>query len=196
MLIPIPLDCYNHYPSHKGLGKIYLWILLKDYQDQRVILILVVVDRLTKYAHFIPVKHPYTAHTIAQLFLDHIVKLHGLPATIVSDRDTIFISKFWKQLFKLYRVALHLTTAYHPQSDGQTERVNQCLEMYLRCAVQDSPKTWKSWLSLAEIWYNSSFHPSLNCSPFKALFGYEPRLEAVATIPPETPSSVTDVVEN
>jgi len=126
--------------------------------------ILVVVDRLTKYAHFIPVKHPYTAYSNAHLFLENVVKLHGLPSTIVSDRDTIFLSKFWKELFRLYRVNLHLTTAYHPQSDGQTERVNQCFEMYLRCAVQDSPKTWKSWLSLAELWYNSSFHTSLGCS--------------------------------
>lgn len=80
--------------------------------------ILVIVDRLTKFAHFIPVKHPYTAHHIAQLFMDHIVKLHGLLNSIVTDRDTIFVSTFWKQLFKLYRVNLSLTTAYHPQSDG------------------------------------------------------------------------------
>ena len=96
---------------------------------------LVVVDRLTKYAHFIPVKHPYTAYSIVHLFLENVVKLHGLPSTIVSDRDTIFLSKFWKELFRLYRVNLHLTTAYHPQSDGQTKKVNQCVEMYLRCAV-------------------------------------------------------------
>lgn len=86
--------------------------------------ILVVVDKLTKYAHFIPVKHPYTANSIAHLFLENVVKLPGLPSTIVSNRDTTFFSKFWKELFKLCRVNLHLTTAYHPQSDGQTERVN------------------------------------------------------------------------
>ena len=103
--------------------------------------IMVVVDRLTKFAHFVAVKHPYTTSTIAQLFMDNIVKLHGLPNSIVSDRDIIFVSAFWKELFKLYRVNLQLSTAYHPQSDGQTERVNQCLELYLRCAVQDSPKT-------------------------------------------------------
>jgi len=89
--------------------------------------ILVVVDRLTKFSHFLPVKHPYTTVTIAQQFLDNIVKLHGLPRTIVTDRDTIFVSNFWKELFKLYKVNLNLTTAYHPQSDGQIERVNQCL---------------------------------------------------------------------
>ena len=122
--------------------------------------IMVVVDRLTKFAHFVAVKHPYTASTIAQLFMDNIVKLHGLPNSIVSDRDIIFVSAFWKELFKLYIVNLQLSTAYHPQSDGQTERVNQCLELYLRYAVQDSPKTWHSWLSLAQLWYNSTYHSS------------------------------------
>ena len=89
--------------------------------------ILVVVDRFTKFAHFLPVKHPYTAVIIAQLFFDNIVKLHGLPETIVSDRDTIFVSHFWKELIKKYKVNLNFTTAYHQQSDGQTEQVNQCL---------------------------------------------------------------------
>jgi transposase InsO family protein len=128
--------------------------------------ILIVVDRLSKYAHFIALKHPYTAHSIAQTFMDNIVKLHGLPNSIVTDRDTVFLSAFWKELFKLYKVNLQFSTAYHPQSDGQTERVNQYLEMYLRCVVHDSPTTWKTWLSLAELWYNSSLHTAIGCSPF------------------------------
>jgi hypothetical protein len=140
--------------------------------------IVVVVDRLTKYAHFIPAKHPYTTSNIAKLFMDNLVKLHGLPNTIVSDRDTIFVSTFWKHLFKLYKVKLLLSTAYHPQTDGQTKRVNQCLEIYLRCAVQDAPTTWKSWLSLAKLWYNSSYHSSIGCSPFKALYGVEAQIGA------------------
>ena len=109
------------------------------------------MDRLTKYAYFLPVKHPYTAAIIAKLFMDHVVKLHGLPASIVSDRDTIFVSHFWKEIFKLYKVNLQLSMAYHPQTDGQLQRVNQCLDMYLSCVVNDSPKAWKSWLSLAEL---------------------------------------------
>lgn len=84
-------------------------------------LILVVVDRFTKFAHFLPVKHPYTTISIAQLFFDNIVKLHGLPKTIVSERDIIFVSHFWKEHFKKYKVNLNFTTTYHPQSDGQTE---------------------------------------------------------------------------
>ena len=95
--------------------------------------ILVVVDRLSKYAHFIPVTHPYTAKSIAQLFLDNIYKLHGLPETIVSDRDKVFMSLFWQSLFKMLQVQLKMSTAYHPETDGQTEVVNKCLEGYLRC---------------------------------------------------------------
>jgi hypothetical protein len=151
-------------------------------KSQGYSVIMVVVDRLTKFAHFVPVKHPYTASAIAQLFLDNIVKLHGLPQSIVSDRDTIFISAFWRELFKLYKVNLLMSTAYHPQTDGQTERVNQCIEMFLRCAVQDAPATWKAWLSLAELWYNSTYHTSLGCSPFKALYGYEPNVGATPSV--------------
>ena len=154
--------------------------------------ILVVVDRFMKYAHFIPLKHPFTAAHIAKVVLDNVVKLHGLPLSIVTDRDKIFISGFWKELFKLYNINLQLSTTYHPQTDGQTERVNQCLEMFLRCAVYDSPKQWHSWLSLAELWYNSSFHTSLNCSPFKALYGYDARVGAITTIPEQASSSVSE----
>ena len=86
--------------------------------------ILVVVDSFTKYAHFLPLKHPFTTAHIARLVLDNIVKLHGLPKSIITDRDKIFVSAFWKELFKLYDIKLQLSTAYHPQTDGQTERVN------------------------------------------------------------------------
>jgi hypothetical protein len=72
-----------------------------------------------------------------------------------------------------------MSSVYHPQTDGQTERVNQCLEMYLRCAVHDSPKHWKAWLPLAELWYNSNFHTALGCSHFKALYGYDLSINVV-----------------
>ena len=94
--------------------------------------ILVVVDRLTKYAHFVPLKHPYTAQGVARALLDQVIKLHGFPLTIVTDRDRVFLGTFWKDLFKLHGTQLLMSTSYHPQTDGQTERVNQCLEMYLR----------------------------------------------------------------
>lgn len=123
--------------------------------------ILVVVDRFTKYAHFLPLKHPYTAQSVAAVFIDTIVRLHGVLAFIVSDRDKVFTSSFWKKLFTKIDTKLCYSTAYHPQTDGQSERVNQCLEQYLRCAVHDSPARWKRWLPMAEFWYNSSYHTSL-----------------------------------
>jgi hypothetical protein len=103
--------------------------------------ILVVVDRFSKYAHSPPppLKHPSSAAKVAQVFLDNVVKLHGTPRSLVSDRDKVFTSCFWKALFSSLNTKLALTTVYHPQSDGQSETVNQCLEMYLRCAISDSP---------------------------------------------------------
>lgn len=116
--------------------------------------------------------HPYTVHSVAQAFVDNIIKLHGPPIAIVSDRDRIFTSKLWKDIFKAMDVDLRYSSTYHPQSDGQTERVNQCVENYLRCMVSQDPKKWTLWLSLAEYWYNTSFHSSLKVTPFEALYGF------------------------
>lgn len=136
--------------------------------------IMVVVDRLSKYAHFIPLTHPYTATTVAQAFLDNVFKLHGMPSSIVSDRDPIFTSKFWQELFRLQGTTLSMSTAYQPQSDGQTEVVNRCLENYLRCLTSDRPLLWTKWLSLAEWWYNTTFHISTGLIPYEALYGQTP----------------------
>lgn len=157
--------------------------------------ILVVVDRFTKFAHFLPIKHPFTAHQIAHLLLDSVVKLHGLPKSIVSDRDRIFMSAIWQELFTTLGTKLLHSTSYHPQTDGQTERVNQCLEMFLRCSVHQSPKQWKQWLPLAELWYNSNFHSSIGCSPFKALYGSEPNL-GVLTNSFVKDTSVMDIIKD
>uniref|UniRef100_A0A0A8YAL3 Integrase catalytic domain-containing protein n=1 Tax=Arundo donax TaxID=35708 RepID=A0A0A8YAL3_ARUDO len=137
--------------------------------------ILVVVDKFTKYAHFLPLSHSFTAATVAHTYLHHVYKLHGLPLSIVSNRDRIFTSNFWKELFKLAGVQLSMSSAYHPQSDGQTERVNQCMETFLHCFVHACPKKWIHWLSLAEYWYNTSLHSALGKSPFEVLYGHEPR---------------------
>lgn len=104
--------------------------------------ILVVIDRYTKYAHFFTLTYPYSASQIAQVFLDNICKLHGLPSSIVSDRDPIFISTLWKELFKGLGVQLRMSSAYHPQTDGQSERLNHCLETYLRCMTGHRPSEW------------------------------------------------------
>lgn len=118
--------------------------------------VLVVVDRFTKYSHFIPLTHPYTAKIVARVFLDNVFKLHGLPASIVSDRDRIFTGLFWRELMQLLGTQLLFSSAYHPQTDGQSERVNQCMENYLKCMCFLVPKQWAKWLALAEFWYNSS----------------------------------------
>ncbi|KAJ0444029.1 putative nucleotidyltransferase, Ribonuclease H [Helianthus annuus] len=136
--------------------------------------ILVIVDRLTKYGHFIPLKHPYTAVKVAQVVMDNVFKIHGCPQTIVSDRDALFLSKFWKEFLRLQGISQALSTAYHPQTDGQTEVLNRCLETYLRCMVMTEPHTWVKWLALAQWWYNTTWHSAIQMSPYKALFGLDP----------------------
>ena len=117
--------------------------------------LLVIVDRLSKYAHFLPIAHPYTALDVAHIFMDNVFKLHGIPSNIISDRDCIFLNKFWKELFKLLRIELKMSSSYHPQMDGQTEVVNRCLETYLRCMTGEKPKDWLKWIPLVEWWYNT-----------------------------------------
>jgi hypothetical protein len=137
--------------------------------------ILVVVDKFSKYAHFLPLSHPFTAFQVALVYMNNVFKLHAMPLAMVSDRDRVFTSHIWQELIKLAGTNLKMSRAYHPQTDGQTERVNQRLETYLRCFVHACPNKWSSWLALAEYWYNTSFHSSLGKSPFQVLYGHEPR---------------------
>lgn len=143
-------------------------------QSNRFNAILVVVDKFTKYGHFLPLAHPFTTLQVAQLYMDHIYRLHGLPQVIISDRDKIFTSAVWQNLFKLSDTQLHMSSSYHPQTDGQTERLNQCLEAYLRCTVQACPRHWSKWLPLAEYWYNTTYHTALGKTPFEVLYGHAP----------------------
>jgi hypothetical protein len=137
--------------------------------------ILVVIDKFTKYGHFIPLKHPYTAMTVAQLFLNQVYRYHGMPQVVVSDRGKVFTSTLWQELFKLTETTLNMSSAYHPQTDGQSERLNQCLETYLSCMVQAIPTQWAKWLALAEYWYNTTTHSAHGKPPFEVLYGYAPR---------------------
>jgi len=136
--------------------------------------IMVVVGRLSKYVHFVPLKHPFTARSVAELFVKEIVRLHGVPNSLVSDRDPLFMSQFWQEFFKLQGTKLQMSTAYHPQSDGQTEVVNRCLETYLRCFIADQPKVWVRWLSWAEYWFNTNFHEASQATPFEIVYGRKP----------------------
>lgn len=105
----------------------------------------------------------------------HIYKLHGLPSAIVSDRDKIFTSHLWRELFRLAGVELRMSSAYHPQLDGQIERVNQCMETFLRYFANATPSKWFDWLHLEEYWYNTTWHSALKQSPFYVLYGHTPR---------------------
>jgi hypothetical protein len=136
--------------------------------------ILTVVDRLSKYAHFIPLGHPYTASSVARAFFNDIVRLHGFPESIVSDRDPVFTSNIWRELFALAGVTLKPSTAFHPQTDGQSEAVNKTIAMYLRCITGDRPRAWLEWLPWAEYCYNTAFHSALRASPFEVVYGRQP----------------------
>lgn len=125
----ISLDFITGLPKSKGFEALF-----------------VVVDRLSKYGHFIPLKHPYTAKKIAEVFTKEIVRLHGVPQSIVGDRDPLFVSLFWKEVFRLQGTVLKMSSSYHPETDGQTEVVNRCLEAYLRCFASEQPKNWLYWV--------------------------------------------------
>ena len=138
--------------------------------SQGYTVIMVVVDRLSKYAHFVPLKHPFIALMVGKAFLSHIVKLHGVPRSITSDRDKVFISAFWKTLFQMLGTSLCMSSSYHPQTDGQTEVVNRTLEQYLRCFAHDQPKNWLDWLAWAEYSYNTTVHSATRLTPFEAVW--------------------------
>ena len=136
--------------------------------------IMVVVDRLTKYAHFVALKHPFTAVIVAKAFVANVVRLHGILTSIVSDRDKVFISSFWRALFQLQGTKLCMSSSYHPQSDGQTEVVNRTLEQYLRCFAGDQPRKGLEWIPWAEFSYNTSTHSSTKMTPFEVVYGIPP----------------------
>ncbi|KAI3819778.1 hypothetical protein L1987_13628 [Smallanthus sonchifolius] len=131
----------------------------------------VIIDRLTKSAHFLPIREDYRVEKLARIYIDEIVSHHGVPLNIISDRDARFTSRFWQALQTALGTRLDLSTAYHPQTDGQTERTIQTLEDMLRACVIDFGGNWDSHLSLIEFSYNNSYHTSINMAPFEALYG-------------------------
>mgnify|MGYP003703371653 FL=1 len=131
----------------------------------------VVVDRLTKSAHFQPIKTTFTAYRLATIYVDEIVCLHGVSVSIVSDRDPKFVSRLWKSLQEAMGTELRFSTAFHPQTDGQSERIIQTLEDMLRMCALDFQGSWEDYLALVEFAYNNSFHSSIGMAPYKALYG-------------------------
>ncbi|GJZ43016.1 putative reverse transcriptase domain-containing protein, partial [Tanacetum coccineum] len=131
----------------------------------------VIMDRLTKSAHFLPMHKDYKMERLASLYLNEIVARHGVPISIISDRDSRFTSRFWQSMQETLGTRLDMSTAYHPQIDGQSERTIQTFEDMLRACILDFGGSWDVHLSLVEFSYNNSYHSSVRCAPFEALYG-------------------------
>ncbi|KAK8618078.1 hypothetical protein V6N13_115953 [Hibiscus sabdariffa] len=136
--------------------------------------IFVVVDRFSKMAHFIACNKTNDASHVANLFFREIMRLHGVPRTIISDRDVKFLSHFWRALWSKIGTKLLFSTTCHPQTNGQTEVVNRVLTMLLRTIIQKNLRTWEESLPHAEFAYNQSIHTTMKCSPFEAVYGFNP----------------------
>ena len=138
--------------------------------------ILVVVDQVTKMVHFIPTTEKTSAEELARLFRDNMWKLHSLPESIISDRGPQFVVGLIRELNEMLGIKSKLSTAFYSQTDGQTERVNQELEQYLRMFMDHRQEQWPEWLGTAEFVYNNKAHSSTRTSPFKANYGQDPRM--------------------
>ena len=136
--------------------------------------IMTVVDRFSKGGHFGTLPTHFTAHMAAHLFIDLICKLHSFPRSLISDRDPLFLSKFWRELSKLSGTKLRMSMAYHPQSDGQSEVLNRVVEQYLRSFVHAKPANWHKFLSLAEWCYSTSRHSATGLTPYEVTYGKPP----------------------
>jgi hypothetical protein len=154
--------------------------------------ILVVVDRLTKMAHFLPTTGTVDFKGTAALFRDGVFRLHGLPSDLVSDRGATFTSEFSRSLCRLTGITQNLSTAFHPQTDGQTERVNSVLEQYLRGYCNYQQDNWAELLSMAEFSYNNKVSATTGVSPFFANYHYHPRYEIRANSELPTPKALID----
>jgi len=139
--------------------------------------ILVVVDWLTKMVHFIPTAEKTMAEGLAKLFRDNVWKLHGLPKSIISDRGLQFMAGLMRELNQILGIKSKMSTVFHPQTDGQTERVNQELEQYLRMFIDHRQEQWPDWLGMAEFAYNNKAHSNTKTLLFKANYGQDPRIE-------------------
>ncbi|MBW0537820.1 hypothetical protein O181_077535 [Austropuccinia psidii MF-1] len=139
----------------------------------------VIVDRFSKITVFIPAMSSITSLDLAHLFIKNIFSKNGLPSRTFSDRGSLFVSSFWTNLCQKLNISRDLLTAYHPETDGQTERVNHILEQYLWMYVSYHQDDWNTWLPLAEFAYNNSDHSSTKQSPFFTVYGRDPHFDSV-----------------
>nr|GFA29150.1 putative reverse transcriptase domain-containing protein [Tanacetum cinerariifolium] len=169
----------SRYSVHPGADKMYYdlrdlywWPGMKrDIADSGHDAIWVVVDRLTKSAHFLPIREDYKTEKLARIYINKIVSRHGVPVSIISDSDGRFVSHLWQALQKALGTKLNMSITYHPETDGQSERTIQILEDMLRACVMDFSSSWDTHLPLVEFLYNNSYHKSIKCAPFEALYG-------------------------
>jgi len=161
--LPIPVWKWAHITMH--------FIVDMPRTNKHHDVILVIVDRLIKSAHFLAIKVTFTNEYLVDIYLKEIVRLHGIPLSIASDRDTKFVSKFWHGFQSAMGTELCLSTAFHPQTDGQSKRTVQTLEDMLRACALDYARGWDHTLPLVEFAYNKSYHSSIDMAPYEALYG-------------------------
>lgn len=169
LLQPIPA-------AHAPWKRVSTDFVVKLPQSKGYDSILVVVDKNTKLAHFVPTKETIDSNDTASLYLNNVWKYHGMPDEVISDRGSVFVSKFMRRLCELLKIQPSPTTAFHPQGDGQTERVNQVIEQFLRMCTTKRQDNWADLLPLAEFAYNNACHSATGFSPFYATYGYHPAL--------------------
>ena len=132
---------------------------------------MVVIDKISKSAHFIPIKSTFKYINIVEIFMKEICRLHGIPKMVISDRDIKFTSAFWKELFAGLNTNLNFSMSYHPQMDGQIEWTNQIIEYMLHMYIRTKPRKWEDYPHLVEFAYNNGYKTSAKMRPFKVLYG-------------------------
>ena len=166
--------------------------ILTDWKGDSYDSILVIVDRLTKMVHYEPVKVTIDAPGLAEVIIDVVVRHHGLPDSIVTDRGSLFTSKFWSSLCYFLGIKRRLSTAFHPQTDGQTERQNSTMEAYLRAFVNFEQNDWARLLPIAEFAYNNAKNASTSHTPFELNCGYHPCVSYKEDLDPRSKSKTAE----
>ena len=163
-----------------------------DWKGENYDSILIIVDRLTKMVHYEPVKVTIDAPGLAEVIIDVVVRHHGLPDSIVTDRGSLFTSKFWSSLCYFLGIKRKLSTAFHPQTDGQTERQNSTMEAYLRAFVNFEQNDWARLLLMAKFAYNNAKNASTGFTTFEFNYGYHPWVSYEEDLNPRSKSKTTE----